>query len=275
MWEDFNRFVRNPLGNEHEVSYDTTSDALPAIAMSRPFFAVSRFGLPDTAVFLFSTPLLTAALEDERRLTLLHECIHMAFAFGEHRDRWARIQTRVRDTESEILNMPITTSVDLLTYLEYRKNVAFLLMKLPDEIVAEQRLKRDYSEWFRRRAEYYVRMRQGREAEIAAGRPGDVLWPFSVFYELLRILFFLPLVEGIPDLEEELQRLSAQTEQRFRALTPADSREFLLSVKAPLLEVALDRPLTGPEQAYDRLVGRIMATEPPAPSSAAGTATAE
>jgi hypothetical protein len=79
-WEDFNRSVANPLGSGHEVSYDPTSNALTAIAMSQPLFAQPSWPLPDRALFLLSEAILTKTPEGERRLTLLHECIHMDFA---------------------------------------------------------------------------------------------------------------------------------------------------------------------------------------------------
>jgi hypothetical protein len=119
--------VANPLGTDHEVSDDTTSNALTAIAMSQPLFAQPSWALPDRALFLLSEAILTTAPEGERRLTLLHECIHLDFAFGEHRERWARIQRRISDTEGAILDMPTTTPVERQNYGELRKNVAFEL----------------------------------------------------------------------------------------------------------------------------------------------------
>jgi len=140
---------------------------------------------------------------------------------------------------------------------------AFLLLRLPDEIVADQRLRREYPDWFQQRAEYYVEMRRGRETEIVRGRPADVLWPFSVFYELLRISFFIPLLEGMPALKQELQRLEANTAASLRAsCLSVELHDFLMDLKPRLLDVSDDRPLAEAEAAYDRLFERVTSVEP-------------
>lgn len=93
------------------------------------------------------------------RLTLLHECIHTDFSLGEHRQRWDRRQDRCKTYYQE---------------LEEKESA-----QLPDEIVAEQKLKRDYPALFEGRARYYVEMQQQQEKEIATRQPDDPFWPYT------------------------------------------------------------------------------------------------
>ena len=85
----------------------------------------------------FRTGLLTKSDELEQRLTLLHECIHMDFALGDHNERWLRIQERASKSLAEIRAMPTTTAeeADRQGYLERRNLMALTLLRLPDKIV--------------------------------------------------------------------------------------------------------------------------------------------
>jgi hypothetical protein len=259
MWTDFTTAVRNPLGDV-KVIYDTAQEP-DAIAWCRPFYGASNgLGLGDRAHIIASTRLLTAASDVERRLTLLHECLHMSFAFGEHRERWRRIDAQ-REERHRAAEAVSWTDADRANHMATQDAHGFNLLRIPDEIVAEQRLKRDYPEWFPVRADYYVEMRRGRAAEIQAGRP-DVLWPFSVFYELLRISFFAPLLDTASALQQELQRLEADTAAALHRCASIDLHDFLMNLKPHLLDVSHERPLTEAEAAYDRLFERVTSTEP-------------
>ena len=263
VWDDFSGLIRNPLGDEHTVATDTTTDSITGIAMARPVHARSPFGLPDRAVILLSERLLRTASHDERRLSLLHECIHLDFAFGAHRDRWMRRLRRASDAQSSARQMPLDTEVERQRYedIDRRQTLAFQIFSLPDEIFAEQRLKQDYAEWFERRAAYYVSMRQSHEADVVAGRPDDVLWPFQVFSELIRIEFFRRLVVDLPVSARELDRLAALTAQSLRTCASADLFVFLNELRPQLLDVTLDTPIATFEAVYERLFERVNETE--------------
>jgi hypothetical protein len=255
-WESFNVTVRNPL-TVTSVICAAADIACNGDAFSKPFYGRV---LGEWAQFILSVPLLTTITETDRNNTLLHECIHMDFAFGEHRERWQRLQEQVRAVESTIRSM-MTTDIDLLTFLDYRHRVACLIRNVPDEIVAEQRLKRDYPERWPDRAAQYVRMRQRHEIKVLAGRPGDCLWPFSVSYELLRNAFFIPIADGMPAVQEELQRLESVADTQLRVCADGELVAFLLGEKPALLDVSHDRPFPAAEAAYDRVFDRIMAVD--------------
>ena len=267
-WQDFNSAITNPLG-KCEVMCGVTDMDATAIAASEPLYAIPGIlAVHERAHLILPAALLTATSETHRRLTLLHECIHMAFAFGEHRERWRRMQLRIKKSEVS-LNAMVTTEISLLNYMWRRNYCAFMFLRLPDEIVAEQRLKRDYPEWFEARAAYYVQMRQGYETEIAAPKSDVPLRPFQVFYELLRTSFFISLVAGMPQFVGELKRLEKNAEDRLRELARRELSDFLLQLKPRLLGISLNRPLTDAEAVYDDLFARVIATEQEAPTTAA------
>jgi hypothetical protein len=107
-------------------------------------------------------------------------------------------------------------------------------------------------------------MRRGRALEVATGQ-SDILWPFAVFYELLRISFFISLLEHLPTVKHELKRLEVATASSLCASTSAELYDSLMHVKPSLLDVSHEKPLTEAEAAYDQLFDRIMLMEP-APS---------
>lgn len=259
VWADFRQNIRIPLVLEED--YGTTRSQLGAAkAASRPCYATGGSG--EHALLLLSPGLLKAS-EEECRLTLLHECIHLDFAFRTHRERWQRIEASIR--ERVAARGQVISDCEEDPNLTPWEHGAFRSLRVPDEIVAEQRLKRDYQEWFPRRAEYYLRMRKRRAEDLV--READPLRPFAVFDELLRVAFFIPLVEGIPTLEHiarDLRGLEASVEQQLCAVTTADLLKFFHELKPFLLSVTLDRPLLTAEAAYDRLFERTTATEPPA-----------
>ena len=267
-WQDFNSAMTNPLGKCEVMCGITDMDA-NTIAASEPLYLIP--GIPavhEWAHLILPAALLTSTSETHRRLTLLHECLHMAFAFGEHRERWRRMQLRIEGSEVS-LNAMVTTETSRLNYMWRRNYCAFIFLRLPDEIVAEQRLKRDYPEWFEARAAYYVHMRQDHETEIVAPKSDVPLQPFHIFYELLRTSFFISLVAGMPQFVGELKRLEKNAEDRLRELAPRELFDFLLQLKPRLLGISLNRPLTDAEAAYDELLARVIATEQDAQTTAA------
>jgi hypothetical protein len=170
------------------------------------------------------------------------------------------MQLRIEGSEVS-LNAMVTTEIYRLNYMWRRNYCGFIFLRLPDEIVAEQRLKRDYPEWFEARAAYYVHMRQDHETEIVAPKSDVPLQPFHIFYELLRTSFFISLVAGMPQFVGELKRLEKYAEDRLRKLSQRELFDFLLQLKPRLLGISLNRPLTDAEAAYDELFARVIATE--------------
>jgi hypothetical protein len=138
------------------------------------------------------------------------------------------------------------------------------LLTLPDEIVAEQRLKNDDPAWFDRRADYYRRMCEERTGQLRRDKPGDGLWPFVIFFELLRRAFFVPLVAET-GAGAEFSAMEAFAEERLKACAGAELAEALLEMKPSLLNVAFDEPLAAAEAAYDRVFDRVMTVEQPTP----------
>jgi len=126
---------------------------------------------------VLATELLENTSRPDQQLTLLHECIHMDFAGGEHKDRWLMLNRRIAEQNEAITQASPTTAeeADEQGDAQRRHLAAVLFLRLPDEIVAEQRLKQDYQPWFGERAKYYVRMRQRREADLAAPASGVAL----------------------------------------------------------------------------------------------------
>ena len=94
--------------------------------------------------------------------TLLRECIHTDFAFGEHRDRWDKRQKRCEASHAEIRAMEYgDTPLELLKFIKRQRGSALTAIQLPDEIVAEQKMKRNYSpELFSARAAYHLKMQR-------------------------------------------------------------------------------------------------------------------
>jgi hypothetical protein len=260
MWEDLGRVAANPLGPV-EVSFQAGATEPDAIAWSRPLYGVSDgVGLGDRALIVPSTQLLTTASEEEKRLTLLHECIHMRLAFREYRERWRRIQDLLRAHRSAAREAA-WRDIDLANYMERRSQHAYTLLTLPDEILAEQFLRRDYGEFFPSRAAYYTRMRRAREVEKGDTQPDVELLPFRLYYEALRSSFFIPLVADMVPLEGELERLEKVAEARLAESGPEDLLEFLREVKPKLLSVSLEDLTSDTEAAYDRVFERVIATE--------------
>ena len=216
---------------------------------------------------VLATPLLRNSTELEQRLTILHECIHMDFALGDHNDRWLRIQDRARKSHTAITTVTTTTTeeADRQGYLERRNGMALTLLRLPDEIVAEQCLKHKFEGGFEERARYYVRMRQKHAAMLAAPKTDVPLRPFEAFYELLRNAFYIPLVAGVRALEAEhaeLGRLEKNADARLREHGPPELVEFLHGLKERLLNVSFEKPLTDAEAGYEDVYNRVLTAEP-------------
>jgi hypothetical protein len=259
-WERFVTMIAPPI-TVTRVEYDVTDEAANGVAFVRPYFGLAGSVLGDWAKGLLSVRLLTNTDVEDCNLTFLHESIHLSFAFGEHRERWQRLQSEIRRVEFE-LQTSLTTAPQRLDFLFYRHSVACFLRNLPAEIVAEQRLKRQYPDLFPRRVRQYLRAREGREQEIREGRANDCLWPFSVFYEVLRISFYIPLVTDDTESVTELRRLEAVVTTELSRTAGTALSEALLTEVSQLLAVHDDQPLAAAEEAYDRLFNRVMATEP-------------
>lgn len=215
---------------------------------------------------VLATELLTQSSELEQRLTLLHECIHIDFALGDHRDRWRRMNDRVERRTAEIDGAVPTGQHDVHrdAYLRARSDSALLFLRLPDEIVAEQYLKHAFPQWFAERAQYYVRMRQRREAIVTAPGAHPTLRPLQVFYELLRIALYIPLVADVPALDathRELTRLERHAEDRLSEIAAPQVVDMLIELKPRLLDVSFDRSFAEAETQYDALCAKIITLE--------------
>lgn len=256
-WDDFKTNIRHPITAEHPQFSDTW-----LAAGGRAGVSVDH--AKNRAHIILESELLNEGSDIDKRLTLLHESIHTDFAFGEHKERWKKREERCEASVAEIRRMESDSEPpEAIAFVKRRDYNALTAIQLPDEIVAEQKLKRDYPELFEARARYYVRMRQRHEGEIATPRADDLFWPLRVFHELLRTSFFIPLVEHIPEPHAELERLAQNAEARLRECSPPELCEFLLALKSRLLNVSQDAPLTEAEGAYEELYDRIMAIEAP------------
>jgi hypothetical protein len=263
-WDDFNGTLRNPIG-QWPASFDTIDELFNGKAFSMPVYGPPESGgAGDRIELLLSAELLTGADDGERRLTLLHECIHMQFAFGEHRARWERIQSRGKASEKVLRGLIYTESADRLNYMGRRNRAAFQLIQLPDEIVAEQRLKREYPELFAERTAYYVRMRREHFAKVSAEQHGDSFWPLQIFYELLRTSFFVPLVAGMPPFDADLRGIEAAAGGLLRQ--PSDLMKKLLDLRPDLLAVSMDQSVDAYEDAYNRAFELVQSLEPQIPA---------
>jgi hypothetical protein len=148
-------------------------------------------------------------------------------------------------------------------YRERRHLAAVVFLRLPDEIVAEQRLKRDFQLRFGERAKYYVRMRQRHEADLAAPASDVALRPYEIFYELLRIDFFVRLVVGVAELaaeHAELKRLGEVALARLQERSSPELCSRVLALKDRLLDVdASAEKLAAAADAYEEVYQMIMA----------------
>jgi hypothetical protein len=170
----------------------------------------------------------------------------LGFAWvGAHRERWQRLRARF-DERARTGRDIAWHDIDQANHMAAQDDHAHMLLSVPDEMVAEQRLKHEYPELFPARANYYVEMRRGRATEIFAGR-ADVLWPFAVFYELLRIELFIPLLDEMPELRQELDRLATETSASLQACASAELYRFLMDLKPRLLDLSHDKPLAEPK----------------------------
>ena len=223
-------------------------------------FATDRF-----LNLVLATELLEKSSRLDQQLTLLHECIHMDFASGEHKERWLTLNRRVEEQHNAITQVEPTTpeEADEQDYAQQKHLAAVLFLRLPDEIVAEQRLKQDYRPWFGERAKYYVRMRQHREADLAAPVSDVALQPYEAFYELLRIGLFVTLLAAVPELaaeHAELRRLEEVALARLRDRSSAEVCSSLLALKNRLLAVdASAEKLATAAAAYQDMYQMIMA----------------
>jgi len=128
-WNDFQQAVKNPLG-EVRVSYGTTLYEIGgARAVCRPMYGTPGSLTPEDTVQLILGRTAQPDSQSERHLTLLHECIHMQFAFGDHRARWMRIQSDYRADEKAIEALRFSEPLARLNYLERRNDSAYMLLQ--------------------------------------------------------------------------------------------------------------------------------------------------
>jgi hypothetical protein len=259
IWKRFDDSIEHPLVVDTLI-VDAADIGCRAVAMSLCQPAPLAVGLADGAQLLFSPAFLDVA-EHDRHITMLHETIHICLGLGEHRERHIAIKNWV-DSE----NLRIATAFDTpedWSFEFYKHRTAFMLVRLPEEITAEQRMKRDYPELWTRRVAMYVEMRQRKEHEIIAGRAGDPVWPYSVFYEVLRNAFFVSLAEGFPVAQQELRRLEEVSQAQLRPLVDRATHDALIAERAALLDVDHEKRFPDAEAAYRRVFERIMAVPKP------------
>jgi hypothetical protein len=261
-WDDLAAAVQLPI-TASDVAVSVTTLQPTAKAWSKPLFSVPHYPHPiDIAQIILSRPLLSNAPVNEVRLTLLHECIHMRFAMGPHRARWIRIRDE-RQAADQRAHDTAPTNIDLANFMLRRHDHAFTIVTLPDEIVAEQYLKDEYTGLFQDRAEYYRQMRIGCRPQVETPRSDRSLQPFAVFHELLRNAFFRPLLDHGAAADADLERLEQFAETRLGELATADLNRFLTALKPRLLNVRHDAPLDAAEIAYSELFDRVMALTGP------------
>lgn len=261
-WDDLAATVQLPI-TASDVAISLTTLQPTAKAWSKPLFSVPHYPQPrDVAQIILSRQLLLNAPTNEMRLTLLHECIHMRFAMGAHRQRWIRIRHE-RQAADQRANDTAQTDVNLANFMLRRHDHAFTIVTLPDEIVAEQYLKDEYPNLFDERAEYYSQMRIECRTQVETPRSDRSLQPFAVFHELLRNAFFRQLLHDGAAVDADLEQLEQFAATRVGDLATADLNRWLLALKPRLLDLRHDAPLDNAEIAYAELFDRVMALTAP------------
>jgi hypothetical protein len=265
-WQAFGRAIPHYY-RSCEVEFGTTDEEPNGMAMARAHFAtVSPLEKPDSAHVLLSTRFLTDATELERHLTLLHETIHLHLALGAHRVRVEKYQTRLRAAETAVRLLWADEATLRFRWTQLR--MAFQLFQLPDEIAAEQLLRRDFPIWLGARADYYLRMRREEVALLPARvEAAGPFGPLVPFYADLRASLYVPLAEGAIQIQQELKALSTHCQADFIGGAPEAFRASCLELKPLLLDVSLERPIESSNAAYERLFKLIEGVKPPPPRS--------
>jgi hypothetical protein len=256
-WADFKAIVAAPV--DFAVPEAETFDEDPGgLAEFRPTFEASP--LEDEAEILLSYRFLTNSTQAERRLTLLHECMHAAFAFGTHRERWLKWLATSTAISKSINRMDIST--DATRRLQDHAHVRFVagcrLFQVPEEAVAEQLLKRDYPDWFEYRAKYYLDMRLGQE-RTCHGR-ADGFRGLAFFHLHVNAKLFIPLVDGMPE-AVQLTRIANEAEEMFQTEAADYIVAFCMNERDHLLSAALDNELTVHDASW-RLFAFVNSLEP-------------
>ena len=256
-WQEFNGVIASPFSSD-KVAFGTTFMRPDAKAYSRPFFASGRGPTSrDRAQIILSTALLTGASDLERNLTILHECIHLAFAFGDHRERYQARFDRVRAFELN-LRRQVDLPIAEINLLNNRSLAGFQFLQLPDEAVAELLLRRDYEAWFPSRATYYLDMRRDEALRLAGREESDALKAWAYFYADLRASLLVPMAGELPDVQRALVEAASAAQREFVARMPEGIVNRCVDLKPSLLDVSLDAPIDSTAGAYEALFDMVI-----------------
>jgi hypothetical protein len=254
VWGQFEQATKPPL-RYRVTEIGRTPMVSNGIACSRPWLIVPA-ELVSWAQIIVSTRLLDES-ESRRNLTFLHECIHLYFAFGPHRQRRIRIQAT---EDVERIKIDQVLDAQRHNFMADRLRNALTFTTYPEEIVAEQYLQEHYPGLFPERGDYLLSMRAAADMELCQTPMFRKYW---LFYELLRRRFCANLVAG-PEVRQEFTKLAETAERMVRESCSAEEWKYFAEMLPRLLDIRYDQPLEEAEAAYAEIYNRIMSMEFPA-----------
>jgi hypothetical protein len=188
-WAAFEGSVPNHPFAGVRVEHDQTwEERLDSLAMAVPLLNANRSEVESGRIVLGERFFANGASVDDRMLTLLHECIHLKLC-ETMSARTIRLEA-LRDEESHKDRDSLRTdSPDIVEFKRKRSVAAFQFLLFPDEVWAEVFLRDHYPEWFDRRLEALVRMREGNYAtrQSAFDRIPVPLHAIWMLFELIRV----------------------------------------------------------------------------------------
>lgn len=248
-WRDFESAVHlHPLAGISVEFGPASPDELSSLAVCQ----IPDLNVATGRVILSERLLAGTTSKTELVLTLLHEVIHLR-VMSAMPSRTRRVDSELRKLSYRLCAMP---QVAPAGFREHQGFIASCFLKFPDEVWAEQYLKAEHADWFDKRMDYYVRMREGNAATRNAAAVHSTLQPFAVIHELLRIR----LGQLLDSSTDRLIRLEA-ARAYWAALLNAETMPSGLIPESALRELLPDgfeaRALD--EAPYDRMFERILA----------------
>lgn len=257
-WRSFEAAIPNhPLVNI-PITYGLAfAEKIGAIAIAEPVLNRAGDQVESGRIVLGERFWLPEQSADDRRMTLLHEGIHLRVSDAMQARTIRTAELRRQGMEASTVAFDRETT-DVACFKDQRGEAAFHFHLFPEEVWAELHLRDQYPEWVERRVTALYNMRQDTRTRAASflrqtAQPLHASW---MIYELIR----LDLVMKLERNKQRLAALAALKQEWLRDLSRLRMPEGL-SDFADALPSSLE-PDSIVEARFDRYYDAVLAITP-------------
>jgi hypothetical protein len=262
-WRDFQAAIPNhPLvgiPTDHEPAWDESVSE--AVAANIPVLNATRDAVERGGIAIGARFWLPDYSPDDRALTLLHESIHLRLA-DTMSARTVRIEAFRRNQMAIQRAVNARDAPNLAVFKHRRAMAAFQFLVFPDEVWAELDLRDRYPDWFERRLQLLLRMRErgrARYQDMLLSTPPS-LYTSWLILEALRVDLVIGL-EHDPSRLARLEGLKREWLTDLHQMCPPDR----VAVAVGIFGGGLPRPLVSAavsEAPFDQYAAEVLTIAP-------------